>query len=149
MPRKDAQPGAKEVAQDRRAKALDLRKAGLSYRAIGTQLGVSEKTAHQDVQREVQRIAARNSESAAELRALELERLDYYAARIAQQVAQGHLGALDRALRISERRAKLLGLDAPMRNEHTGADGGPIEVHDARSILRQRLAGRLQSSDAE
>jgi len=39
-----------------------------------------------------------------------------------------NLGAIDRALKIMERRAKLLGLDAPVRQEVTGADGGALEI---------------------
>ena len=35
----------------RRQRALELRLAGASYREIGAQLGVSEKTAHSDVLR--------------------------------------------------------------------------------------------------
>ncbi len=36
--------------------------------------------------------------------------------------------ALDGILKCIERRCKLLGLDAPQKQEHTGKDGGPIVV---------------------
>jgi hypothetical protein len=105
--------GQTEEATERRLKALQLRMAGASYRAIGSQLGVSEKTAHQDVQRELKAIAEQSAEEAQAVRTLDLERLDAMTIAIWGQVRAGNLGAIDRALRISERRAKLLGIDAP------------------------------------
>jgi len=42
---------------------------------------------------------------------LELERLDAMQAAIWDDAMNGHLGAIDRVLKIMERRAKLLGLD--------------------------------------
>jgi hypothetical protein len=38
-----------------------------------------------------------------------------------------------------QRRAKLLGLDAPLKAEFTGADGGPIEVQAVREKLLAKL----------
>ena len=59
MQKQDNQPaGTRETAAERRQQALELRKQGNSYRAIGAALGVSEKTAHQDVQRALRALAA-------------------------------------------------------------------------------------------
>lgn len=41
---------------------------------------------------------------------------------------------------LSERRAKLLGLDAPVKSELTGAEGGPVQI-DAKDALIHKLAG--------
>ncbi|MFJ8430480.1 hypothetical protein ACIQ9P_04150 [Kitasatospora sp. NPDC094019] len=77
------------------------------------------------------RIAAAR-ESIEELRALEDARLDrMFLVAYRKAVRDGDLPAIDRALRIMERRARLLGLDRPIRAEITGGDGGPIEVADA------------------
>jgi hypothetical protein len=46
---------------------------------------------------------------------------------------KGDVARVDRCLRIMERRAKLLGLDAPSKQEHTGKDGGAIPVRVALS----------------
>ena len=43
-----------------------------------------------------------------------------------RRVQNGDERAIDRVLRIMERRAKLLGLDAAAKTEHTGKEGGPI-----------------------
>jgi hypothetical protein len=47
---------------------------------------------------------------------------------VSPRAMRGDVKAIGAALRISERRAKLLGLDAPVRKECTGADGDPIVV---------------------
>jgi len=47
--------------------------------------------------------------------ALELERLDVMLLALWRRVQNGDERAIDRALKIEERRAKLLGLDAPIR----------------------------------
>src|SRR6266542_3648245 len=73
----DNQPtGTRETAAARRQQALDLRKAGASYRAIGAQLNISEAQAHRDVKAALARLAELELESADELRTMELDRLD-------------------------------------------------------------------------
>jgi Sigma-70, region 4 len=116
-------------AAERRQQALELRKAGESYRAIGQQLNISEKTAHQDVQRALARLAEMELSSADELRTMELARLDKLTVEAARVLAAPHplvsggkvldgltddgpkLAAIDRLIRISESRRRLLGLD--------------------------------------
>ena len=64
-----------------------------------------------------------------ELRIVEAERLDrLFFVAYKQAVRDGQLPAIDRALRIMERRARLLGLDRPARTEVTGAEGGALRV---------------------
>ena len=46
----------------------------------------------------------------------------------------------DLVLKIKDRRAKLLGLDKPMRTELAGADGKAIEVSIAREAIQRKLA---------
>lgn len=50
-------------------------------------------------------------------RALELAKLDEMEIKVSSNARAGHEGAIDRALRIMERRAKILGLDAPAKQE--------------------------------
>jgi len=42
-------------------------------------------------------------------------------------------------LKCIERRCKLLGLDAPIRREHSGKDGGPVVIDDKGLAVRQQL----------
>lgn len=101
-------------AAERREQALLLRKAGYQYEAIGAKLGISKQAAHQLIQRTLR---ATLREPAADLRTLEVERLDDLLRALYPQARKGNHGAIDRVLRIMERRAKLLGLDAPVRSE--------------------------------
>jgi hypothetical protein len=52
---------------------------------------------------------------AEDMRALELARYDAWTRAIAAECSTGNLGAITVALRISERRCRLLGLDAPTK----------------------------------
>ena len=95
---------------DRQLKALELRKAGVNYQQIADTLGYANPSgAFKAVERALK---ALQKEPASELLALELERLDAMLVAIAPAVRAGNFGAIDRALKIAERRAKLLGLDA-------------------------------------
>ncbi|MGA5637762.1 hypothetical protein ACPCTN_03275 [Streptomyces cinereoruber] len=67
-----------------------------------------------------------------ELRALEADRLDrLFFVAYKKAVRDQDLAAIDRTLRIMERRARLLGLDMPVRTELSGPDGGPVQVENA------------------
>ena len=107
---------------ERSSKALTLRKTGASYRSIAaviaSEFGLEKYTeaqAHRDISRELDRIAKDSTLNAVQVRSLELERLDVYLLSIARDVQKGDFLAIDRALKISERRAKLLGIDAPIQ----------------------------------
>ena len=126
MNKRQVNPGAAENAAERRIKSLELRKNGATYRQIGVALGVSYETAHRDVMRELAALAAQAHGHAEDLRALETERLDMVLLSLAKSVRDGNLGAIDRWVRVSESRRKLLGLDLPVKQEVTGADGTPL-----------------------
>lgn len=112
---------------ERREKALSLRRAGLSTREIAAQLGTSHQTIHTDLKAMLAASVRENIESANELRALELERLDKMLISLSAKLREGDLKAMDRAIRIGEQRAKLLGLYMPIKQEITGGDGGPLQ----------------------
>jgi hypothetical protein len=113
MPRHKKQP-RKSVEQtvqaiDRQLRALELRKAGASYKVIADALGYAHPSGA--AQAVVAALKAVVREPAEEVRTLELERLDAALLAIWPAVRAGNFGAVDRVVRIMERRAKLLGLD--------------------------------------
>lgn len=110
---------------ERQRQALQLRKNGVSYRLIGDQLSISHVQAQRDIKAALELSRKDVRQEAETYRALELERLDDMLFNINNQVRSGHLGAIDRALKIMERRAKLLGLDAPEKLDWT-SDGEKI-----------------------
>ena len=113
-------------AYERQKEALSLRLVGLSYDAIAERLEFANRSgAFRAVQAALKKTL---QEPADELRTLELERLDSMLLPMMAQAKKGNQGAVDRVLRIMERRAKLLGLDAPTKQEITGSDGGPVVI---------------------
>ena len=131
----------------RSQKALSFRLAGLSYRQIATELGFKEVSgAYRSVRRAMDQLTADNAE---DLRALESERLDAMLFGIWKAARSGNVQAIDRVIRIMERRAKLHRLDPPEQRELSGPGGGPISVDDARALLLDRLERNLAESDAD
>lgn len=129
--------------REREARAFELRRSGLSYRAIGRELGISEAGAHAAVTRVLRRLSEKLAEDVPAVRRLELERLDHLLARLEAGIAVGDPGAITTALRIAERRAKITGIDAPTRTAIGGdAEGVPIamQAHDLTKLSDDELA---------
>lgn len=105
-------------AHTRQLQALELRKAGLTYARIAEVCGYASKMgAHKAVQAAIRSTLR---EVAEDVRSLEIDRLDALLTGVYPQAIKGNQGAIDRVLRIMERRAKLLGLDAPVQQEIEG-----------------------------
>ena len=105
------------TAAVRRQKAFSMRLAGHTFQGIGDTIGISRQGAHGLITRELERLNKQSTEDATILRDLELERLDVMVKAIWPKAEAGNFGAIDRLLRISERRSKLLGLDAATKTE--------------------------------
>jgi hypothetical protein len=106
--------------------ALDLRASGASYRQIGEALSVSKARAFRIVRRALDELVQHCEDTAERVRRLELYRLDKI--RFALDVKKSDPRTAEVLLRISERVAKLHGLDAPQRVEASGPNGGPIQT---------------------
>jgi hypothetical protein len=145
--------------RDRDAQAVDLRRRHLNYRQIAAQMGwASPNAAYKAVQRG---LGDTQAEANSEVRRIELERLDDIARGFQRVFATKHYvvsaqtGKVARdpdtgspliddgpvvtsglaLLRLQDRRAKYLGLDAPVHAK--------IEVSDAVDAEIERLAARL------
>lgn len=105
----------KLTAAERRAQAVALRVSGATYQQIAAKLGVTDSAAHKLVAEALATARRVTAATADELRDLETLKLDAMELSIATQVNAGHLGAIDRKLKIMERRARLWGLDAPTK----------------------------------
>lgn len=116
------------VTLEREAQALELRKQGLTYGQIGDLLGISEMGAHKCVNRALNKFRTEMAEEAADVRQLELERLDALFAGVWMKALSGDPASMGSALKVMERRAKLLGLDAATKSELSGPDGKPLSV---------------------
>jgi hypothetical protein len=122
MGRKHSSTSAARVGRSRRAgQALELRKAGLTFREIGRRMGFSEQRAHALVTEELARLNADRAEQADAVTRLEVERLDALFAAVYPKALRGNMGAVDRCLMIMARRAKMLGID-----KEKGGFGGVV-----------------------
>lgn len=115
---------------ERDAAACRLRAEGLTFDEVATRLGYADRSA---ARRAIEAaLAATVAEPAAILRQLELQRLDALHrtawALLDAEDADVRLKAIDRALRVMERRARLLGLDAPTRVETVTIDAVEAEI---------------------
>ena len=124
-------------AHERRQTALALRRRAFTYRRIAAEMGVSEASAYNYVKDAYAELNRVQNESAEALREQELDKLDELEQRLSDLLPDAEADAVTKLtgqlLRIAERRAKLLGLDAPTRTQVTGDDGGPLTiriVHD-------------------
>ena len=123
MGRLAGKAGAHEAHVARCQKALDLRISGARYRQIGAALGVSHNQAHRDVTEALDELAQANQAKAGQLRDIELERCEKLTIALWAKVKDGDAQAITAAVRVMERRARLLGLDAPTKTALTDPSG--------------------------
>ena len=112
--------------KERRHMALEFRRQGMTFEEIGIEMGISTNSASQIVNRVLRKMAKMDAETVKVLRALELERLDAMQAQIWPEAMSGDLKAIDRILKIMERRAKLAGLDAATKHELAASTNQPF-----------------------
>lgn len=99
------------VAVEKQRQALELRKQGMAYSDIAAELGYkSASGAHAAVRTALKKTL---HEPADELRRLENARLDALLAALWPAITKGDPKAVAAGVKISERRAKLNGLDEP------------------------------------
>ena len=101
-----------EIDQRRRIVAANIL-AGLTYREIAAALDVSLGTISGDFKAIIKEWRKHYADDADKWLNTQLRRLDVMLNSIWDNVKDGDLQAMDRALKIMERQAKLLGLDKP------------------------------------
>ncbi len=137
---------------ERQATAVRMASRGATFEQIASALGYSDKgDAHRDV---MQALAAAREQcriEAEQYRAIKLYELNLMRLQ-AHRIIEGQdtplrekLAAIDRVVRIQEREARLLGLDAPVRSELSGPGGKPILI-DVDSLSHEQIA-RLSAGD--
>lgn len=154
---------------ERDAEAARLKSRGLSYSQIARNLGYADHAgAYKAVQRA---LAAVPAESVDELRRIQSEQIDALTARAIEVLESTHyaytqhgelvrgpegpngepgeplidsmpvLHAIDRLIRLAERRSKLMGLDAPSRHEVITLDYLDAQIREAAEELARAQAG--------
>jgi transposase-like protein len=111
---KAGKSGDEQVARaELRRQAIELRRSGAGYEDIARHLGMSGPGQAYKVVQEA--LKATYREPADEVRKLELDRLDRLTLALWQRAKGGESEAIDRVLKLMDRRARLLGLDAPQK----------------------------------
>ena len=123
---------------------MELRGQGWTWQRIADEVGYASasacKTAFDNaIKRTMQPVAD-------EVRTLELERLDRFLSYLWDKIEQGDPIAIDKGLKIMDRRAKYLGLDAPIKQqvEVTTFEGG-TELDREVARLAQLLSNATSS----
>ena len=125
----------------RRSQALELRAAGRKYTEIAEALNYSSpQHAHRDVKIELEALV---KTPAQDVLAGELDRLDKLLQGVWAEARRGNVQAVDRVLRIMERRSKYLGLDNQERGESEAQFRNPVEL--AKEITEIALALKKQN----
>lgn len=119
MPKSKSNPRALR-ARENRVQAVQLRKLGYSTYYIADKLGVTHQAVSKMLGVALKELAEEQRNSTEELRALENARLDHYLEKLDDRVEEGDIIAINTSIRISERRAKLNGLDGTQKIEHSG-----------------------------
>jgi hypothetical protein len=122
-----------------------MRTKGHTYPQIGAVCGVTPQAAQQAVVRYLEQTRSISREHAEDIRRLELDRLDRVLAVVGPMAEGGDLQAVDRLLRIQERRASLLGLDAP-RAQLVAVDSRPDTVRALMAIVQNSNSGGAQDN---
>jgi DNA-binding CsgD family transcriptional regulator len=148
-----------DEVEERRSKVWQLRIKGMSVREIGRQLGINKSTVFNDLEAVRVEVADETKDAALRYRELELGRLDdLYAIAVdrVQKIQErldratddenkdglnNSLSALVNSLRgLSERRAKLLGLDGPV--EFKGSVDGELSPEAIRLAIAREFSSR-------
>lgn len=162
MPRGSAQ---RVATAKRRAEAVQMRIAGATYEQIAEALGYSGRNAaYVDITRALEASVTEQHRAAEVLRQEELMRLDVLWVEVWAVLKREHvtvsngrlvrgddgqplrddgpvLQAVDRLLRILERRAKYLGLDAPTKHEVLTLDAIDRAIQELNAELGEAAAG--------
>ena len=125
---------------------MDLRRQGWSLERIGAELkserkprGINKQRVHQIITWALDKSLRENTE---QVRKIELDRLDELQAAWYKKAVEGDPVALDKVRALLADRARLLGLNAPLKIENTGKDGEPMAVRvieDAAAMFDRRL----------
>jgi len=147
MPNHNAAVPSPELV-DKEIKVLELRRAGLTWQRIAEETGYADHTgAYAAYKRAIKRTM---QQPADELREAELDRIDSLQLALWPKAMQGDNASVNTIVRLMERRARLLGLDLPIKitQDITTWDGDE-SIDRAVRDLAALLEGNAEESSGE
>ena len=128
---------------DREVKVLELRRAGLTWQRISEETGYADASgAYLAYKRAIKRTM---QQPADELREQELDRIDRLQLALWPKAMKGDNASVNTIVRLMERRARLLGLDTPIKIQQDVVNWDGNESID-RAV--RELAALLTANDA-
>lgn len=130
--------------------ALRLRLQGATYERIAREVGYSDRAnAHRAVKGRMAEMRDECAELTEEVRQQELARLDAMLELLWGRIEEGDLAAMDRVLRIMERRTAYLGLDAPKQAAVATVDMTSLTgtTREQQLALAEAAVSALRSTD--
>ena len=128
---------------DREIKVLELRRAGLTWQRIAEETGYADASgAYLAYKRAIKRTM---QQPADELREQELDRIDRLQLALWPKAMKGDNASINTIVRLMERRARLLGLDTPIKIQQDVVNWNGNESID-RAV--RELAALLTTNDA-
>lgn len=142
----------KVLVSERRAKLIKARIDGVSYEAIADdpEFGYngSVSAARKDFTRAKRAARDAEQEMADIWVQQELDRLDHYLLALAPRVDRGDSRAIEVAIKVGERRAKLLGIDAAVKIDATVTEQPTAQDLELRDMINEAKA-RIAAEEAE
>ena len=132
---------------ERHIQALELRKQGKTYVAIGRELGISSSRACRLVKHTFALMKGKREELVDDVTRLELQRLDALVEALWPNRADPQVA--NALIRVTETRAKLLALFAPERHEVTDGNGDPIPAATQTVYIIQKDEAKRISEDLD
>jgi hypothetical protein len=131
---------------DEQVKCLELKRQGLTVRAIAALVKLPKTTVQERLDAAFAELLLPPAE---EVRKLELERLDAWQLRLEQRLDQGEdpIRVIPVGLKVLERRAKLLGLDAPIQVDATFVETTQADLELQDMIRAARVANAVERSE--
>jgi predicted transcriptional regulator len=138
---------------DLQHRAWELRVAGMTQMQIGTRLNISQSVVSRLLAKAREDAVTATKDIAGEATTEQIARLDRMLLALWDKVRNGNERAVEAALRVEERRAKLLGLDAATRKAVDLTSGGAPLAYQVTIPVVQRIepfvAAGLTSADGE
>ena len=149
MPNHNAAVPSPELV-DKEVKVLELRRAGLTWQRIAEETGYADHTgAYAAYKRAIKRTM---QQPADELREAELDRIDRLQLALWPKAMKGDNASINTIIRLMERRARLLGLDTPIKIQQdittwTGDESIDRAVRDLAALLTANDENSSGASD--
>lgn len=118
---RDTSKAKQAEVSERRRRAVAMRLAGMDWQSIADQLGYNSRgAACQDVTRALERNRREEAAAVEELRQVTVMRYDTLQAAFWPQALEGDVKAAEIVLKCIAGRAKIEGIEAPSKIEHSG-----------------------------